>query len=573
VKKWSVYPEREEALRLSQALSLSPVLSKILTNRGISSPDEAQSFLNPRLNNLRDPFEIPQIELAARRVLVARERGEKVLVYGDYDVDGVTGTAILLHTLKFLGIDATYYIPHRYREGYGLSVEAVREIAALGVKLILTVDCGISSVREIDAANALGMEVIVTDHHNLPAALPRASALVNPKQISGEHPSKNLSGAGVAFKFAWALLRTAGLKDNFFLTSLLDLVCLGTLSDVVSLTAENRSLVVGGLNLINERKRLGIKLLAEVASLYGKISVKQIYFSLAPRLNAAGRLEHASKSLELLLSEDPLRARDGAQELNRINVQRQELGSVIKNEVFARIGNSFAVENKIVLLSGERWHPGVVGIVASQVAEVFYRPTVLIGINDGVGRGSARSVNGFNIYELLHNCRDLFLDFGGHARAAGFEIAPENIVALKRRLTEQVEQMLKPEDLVSKIQIDVEIKAEQITLRLIKELERLAPFGEGNPAPVFALRNLQLTDFKTVGSAGKHLKAWFQQEEINLEAIGFGLGRMAGENSPRLVAGNNYDLAVNLESNEFNGFERAQLSLVDIREGGRRGEG
>jgi single-stranded-DNA-specific exonuclease len=301
VKKWIIKQAADPAL---------PLLPGILQSRGIT---DAEAFLNPKLASLRDPQEIPNIAAAARRVLLAREKGEKVLVYGDYDVDGVTATAIMLQTLRRLGLQPDYYIPHRYGEGYGLSLESVRKIAATGVKLIITVDCGISSVKEIEAANALGVEVVITDHHNLPPVLPAAAAIVDPKQIAAEHPSKYLSGAGVAFKFAWTLLRAAGEKDSVFLTSLLDLAALGTFSDVVPLTAENRVLAVGGLKLINERKRLGIRLLAEAASLSGPISANKVYFVLAPRLNAAGRLEHASKAVELLLSDDPLRAREMAQ--------------------------------------------------------------------------------------------------------------------------------------------------------------------------------------------------------------------------------------------------------------------
>ncbi len=548
MKKWIIKPSPDPAL---------PLLHGILKNRGIA---DAEAFLNPKLSHLRDPFEIPNIKKAAERVLLAKERGEKVLVYGDYDVDGVTGTAILVQTLKLLGIETSYYIPHRYGEGYSLSLESVRKIAESGVKLIVTVDCGIASAVEVEEANALGMDVIVTDHHNLPHTLPKAFAIVNPKQIHGEHPSKYLSGAGVAFKFVWALLRTAGFKDSVFLTSLLDLASLGTLSDVVPLTEENRILAVGGLSLINERKRLGIKHLADAASLYGRISVNHIYFGLAPRLNAAGRLEHASKSVDLLLSDDPVRARELAQELSRINTRRQGLGTSIKEAIFAKIDDAFAAEKKLILLSGQNWHPGVIGIVASQVVDAFNRPTVLIGINDGVGRGSARSIDGLNIFEILDSCHDLFLDFGGHEGAAGFEIEPENIPELERRLYSRVEETIRGEDLIPTVEIDAEIAPQQITLGLIKELERLAPFGEGNPAPVFMIRGLELSDFKKVGADGKHMKAWFGRERMRLETIGFGMG-----SRPNLTVGNQYDVAFNLEANEYNGFESAQLSLVDLR--------
>jgi len=558
-----VYPERvEEASKLSAALNLPLLLSKVLLNRGITDPDAAEKFLNPKLNSLKDPFDIPNIPAAAKRVLLAKERGEKIMVYGDYDVDGVTGTAILVETLKFISAEVSYYIPHRYGEGYSLSLESVKKIAEAGIKLIITVDCGIASMLEIEEANALGMEVIVTDHHNLPRELPRAFAIVNPKMITGEHPSKYLSGAGVAFKFAWALLRVAGIKDSVFLTSLLDLASLGTVSDVVPLTGENRILAVSGLSLINERKRLGIKHLAEAASLCGKISVNHIYFGLAPRINAAGRLEHASKSVELLLSDNAASARQLADELNRINYRRRDIGTLIRDEVFAQIDDALVAGNKIILLAGENWHPGVIGIVASQVVDAFSRPTVLIGTNSGVGRGSARSIDGLNIFEILNSCHDLFLDFGGHEGAAGFEITSENIPELRRRLNFEADQKIDYNDLIPQLKIDAEIQPEQINLGLIEELERLAPFGEGNPEPVFMIRDLSLSEHKQVGSRGKHLKAWFSRGAAKLETIGFGLGSLVG----KLDYGKAYDIAFNLGSNEYNGFESAQLSLVDVRE-------
>jgi len=560
---WQLFsPESTLIQVLSRELRISPLVAQVLVNRGIKDVKEAEIFLKPRLNHLRDPLEIPNIAHAAKRVLLAKEKGEQVLIYGDYDVDGVTGTAILLHTLKFLGIAVSYYIPHRYGEGYGLSSEAVRSIAEQGVKLILTVDCGIASIAEVETANALGIDVVITDHHNLPQNLPQAHSIVNPKMISGEHPSKFLAGAGVAFKFAWTILRVAGIKDSVFLTSLLDLAALGTISDVVPLTAENRIFAASGLKLIGERKRLGIRHLAEKASLSGKISVNNIYFGLAPRINAAGRLEHASKSVELMVTEDSDQAKSLAEELNKINTKRRGIGSEMKEEVFARLDEKYIAANQVVLLSGKDWHPGVIGIVASQVVDRFARPTILVGVNEGVGRGSARSVDGVNIFEVLNSCRDLFVDFGGHAGAAGFEIKPENIPKLEERLKQVVGKMISPESLRPKIIVDAELNPSKITLNLIKELDVFDPHGEANPPPVFMSRRLKIYDMRQVGAAGKHLKIKFMDNDITLDAIGFGLGHFAD----KLSYDNVYDVAYRLEANEWNGFETAQLCLIDIRE-------
>ncbi|MBU0671417.1 MAG: single-stranded-DNA-specific exonuclease RecJ [Candidatus Margulisbacteria bacterium] len=563
MKKWLQFAQQPELKQqFASELKLSPLLAQVLLNRGISTLKQAQGFLNPQLAELCDPFEIPNIDQAAKRVLQARASGEKVLVYGDYDVDGVTGTAIMLHSLKFLGISAEYYIPHRYDEGYSLSQASVKKIAAKGVKLVITVDCGTASLREIEQAKALGLDVIVTDHHNLPVKLPAAYAVVNPKLIAGEHPSKNLSGAGVAFKFAWALLRVAGEKDSVFLTSLLDLAALGTISDVVPLTAENRVLAVRGLKLLNERKRLGLKHLAEVSSIKGNLSVNHVYFALAPRINAAGRLEHATKSLELMLTEDEAQARALALELNKINVRRRGIGGDIKEEVFSRLDDSYISENQLILLSGENWHPGVIGIVASQLVDRFVRPAILVGVNEGIGRGSARSISGFNVFNLLNSCQDLFIDFGGHAGAAGFEIKADNIAALFSRLKEAGAASLSAEALSPKIMIDAKLAPSEITMSLIRELEILDPHGEGNPTPIFMSQGLKLSDLRRVGNNGQHLKLKMTDGQSNLETIGFNLGDLADQ----LTYNIGYDVAYHLEANEWNGFETAQLRLVDIRE-------
>jgi single-stranded-DNA-specific exonuclease len=405
----------------------------------------------------------------------------------------------------------------------------------------------------------------VTDHHNLPQQLPAALTIVNPKMIPGDHPTKQLSGAGVAFKVAWTLLRAAGIKDSQFLTSLLDLTALGTIADVVPLTAENRILAVNGLNLINERNRLGLKYLLETSSIKGKVNIRNINFGLAPRLNAAGRLEHASKSVELLLADDPEQARSIAQELNRINGRRQDIGSSIKAEVFAKLDEQFSEEDKILVLSGEDWHPGVIGIVASQVADRYFKPVILVGVNKGVGRGSARSVDGVNMYALLNACRDLFLDFGGHEGAAGFAIEPSNIPELVRRLKEEAAEQITAENLRPQLLIEAEIDPAIITMNLIKELDLLAPYGEGNPAPIFMTRSLRLIDLRRVGNDERHLKAKFSSNDVLLETIGFDLGDMA----ETLSYDKAYDIAYNLTSNEWNGFETAQFSLIDIRESGQ----
>lgn len=561
MKKWLLHKfEPELSYKLSSEFKLSPTTSQILINRGIKDPSSAEAFLKPRLSHLKDPLEIPELKTAAQRVLLARERKEKILIYGDYDVDGVTGTTILIETLRLLGMDPAFYIPYRYGEGYSLNKEAIQKIKKDGTNLIITVDCGISSYVEVELANSLGMEVIITDHHNLPLKLPNAFARVNPKMIKGDHVSKDLSGAGVAFKFAWGLLRLAGVTESTFLTRLLDLVALGTVADVVSLTDENRILTVQGLNYLNQKRRLGIEALAEAASIRSRISVSGINFGLSPRLNAAGRLEHASLAVNLLTSRDEHEAKKLAEKLNRINVKRQGIGQNIQKEVFNILDSD--PEQKIMIASGKGWHPGVIGIVASQVVDRYFRPAVLISINEHSARGSARSLKGFNIFALLETARDLFLDFGGHENAAGFELEAEKIPEFEKRIKENIEPMIDCENLIPKILIDTEIESSNISLGLIKEIEALQPFGQGNPAPLFMTRGLLLGDIRRVGADGAHLKLKLSDGKIQLETIGFRQGDLAN----KLELNKSYDIAYNLESNEWNGFETAQLRLIDIRE-------
>ncbi|MCX5751838.1 MAG: single-stranded-DNA-specific exonuclease RecJ [Candidatus Saganbacteria bacterium] len=564
-KKWQLAkqdPERQKSF--SSHFKVSPMFAQILLNRGITGIEEAEKFLSPKLSYLRDPFEIPHMKEAAARILTARERGEKVAVYGDYDVDGVTATVLLVETLKYLGMDVSYYIPHRYDEGYGLNETAIRKLSAEKVNLIVTVDCGVSNVAEIGLAKSLGMEVVVTDHHNIPPTLPPAFAIVDPKLIKEPHPSKTLAGVGVAFKLAWALFKSAGLKDKEALVNLMDLVALGTVADVVPLTGENRIFVYQGLQLLNQKKRLGIKHLIEVAKISKSIGSHQINFGLAPRLNAAGRLEHASSAAELLLSKDPFESQQIAAELNRINIRRQGIGSDIREEVFALIEQERSRENKVIFLAGKQWHPGVIGIVASRVAEECYRPVVLVGVENGVARGSARSIEGFSVFALLKHAEDLFLDFGGHEGAAGFSIETSKLGELKERLQAAAEKQLSAELLVPVLGVDLELHFTEIASVFIKELGRLESYGEGNPVPVFMSREVILTDLRKVGAKGMHLKFVFSDGEKSMEAIGFGFGILAEV----LDLDKTYDIAYNLSLNDYGGYENPQLSMVDIRESG-----
>ena len=561
-KTWVVEnPDAALLQKLSLDLKLSDLLARILVNRGVGTPELAQEFLSPKLSTLTDPFDLPNLKEATQKVLAAKAKNEKITVYGDYDVDGVTATVILLQALRSLGIQADYYIPRRYGEGYGMNLAAVQEIAKSGSRLIITVDCGISNHKEIAAARLAGIEVIVTDHHQLPQILPD-TLLINPKLLPGNHPTRDLSGAGVAFKFAWGLLRSAGVKESATLIELLDLAALGTVADIVPLNRENRILAVQGLAVLNQQKRLGLKYLLQAAGIKSAITVQEVNFGLSPRLNSAGRLEHASTAVDLLLSSDHVQASKLAADLNRINTQRQEIGKKILESAEAQIKADPETDNKIVVLSAEGWHPGVIGIAASKLVDRYSKPTVLIGIDGATGRGSARSLEGVNVFALLNECRDLFLDFGGHEGAAGFAIETKNIPALKEKLIHLAKTTLKSEDLVPKLFIDSEIQVAQMNLEFTRQIETLGPFGAGNDEPVFVVRGVQFTDKRTVGSSNNHLKIKFSDGKLVQDGIGFNLGHLARNLSFALK----YDIVFNLNVNVWNGNESVQIGILDIKE-------
>ena len=559
-RRWFQYPQDEKLSgEIANEFNISKVTSQVLINRGIKTGEEASSFISPRLSGLKDPFEIPNMKKAAGRVLLAKERGEKVTVYGDFDVDGVTATAIVVLALRKLGIETSYYIPHRYGEGYGMHEGAVSKIAADGTKLILTVDCGITNAKEIETAASLGMDVIVTDHHNIPKKLPGAFAVVDPKMIEGPHSSKNLAGAGVAFKFVWAVFKEAGIKDTALIKEYLDLAALGTVADVVPLTEENRVITVAGMKVINENKRVGINQLISASGLKGSINSHKISFMLAPRLNSPGRLEHAGLSLELLLENDTSKASDIAARINKVNSQRQEIGSLIGEEALSAVKD---YENKkILVLSSKGWHPGVIGIVASKICQKFNRPAILIGIHDDKCRGSARSIEGCDVYSLLASCSDLFTDFGGHKDAAGFEMKAENIDKLKERLSKEVDSQISIDTLAAKTRIDCELDSKDICLTLAKEMANLEPFGQGNPHPVLMSKGLKVVSKKAVGASKKHLKLKLTDGKLLFESIGFGIGDLW----EKIGLNSSFDFAYSLKINDWSGFDEPELELIDIR--------
>ncbi|MBI3811603.1 MAG: single-stranded-DNA-specific exonuclease RecJ [Nitrospirae bacterium] len=562
-RRW-VQPPLETAARegLVRDLGLQSATASVLIRRGIRTPDAARTFLSPSASDLLDPMRLNGMDRAVSRIRQAIRRSERVVVYGDYDVDGVTATTLYLDFFKSQGLEAGFYIPHRVKEGYGLNESAIRTLHNRGTTLLITADCGTTSVDEIRLASSLGMDVIVTDHHEVPSELPPATAMLNPKRIDSGYPEKGLCTAGLAFKVIHAL--TGRLE-----TDGLDLVALGTIADVSPLIGENRFLVKEGLSQLTEARRPGIRALKEAAGLSeGPVKAGTVGFTLAPRINASGRLTDAQDAVRLLTTQSLEEARRIAQSLNLQNQQRQEIEGRILAEACARVESEcdFQKDGCIVLAS-RQWHLGVVGIVAARLVERYYRPTILLAVDsDGLAKGSARSIAGFHLFEGLSRCRDLLIRFGGHYSAAGLTLREENIPALRERLSSTAFEMLSPEDFQPKQMIDASVAWEDLTLRLVGELETLAPFGPAHPEPTLLLREVIPVNPRIVGN--NHLK--FSVKKPNgmagafIDVIGFRMGdRMA-----ILRDGAPLDLVFIPERNRWLGREQIQLRLKDLRVSG-----
>jgi single-stranded-DNA-specific exonuclease len=541
--------------------SHADALRAVLANRRITTPEAERVFLAPGLPDLSPLELIPNIAAAAEYLLANLQR--KIIVYGDYDVDGVTGTALLYSALQKLGArDIAYYIPHRFSEGYGLNKTAVKQIQEKGAEIILTVDCGISNYEEIKYAKELGLTVIVTDHHMPPVVYPPADFLVNPKMNNQPNACRNISGVAVAFKFIEQLYRLKGAAPYSETRQYLDLVLLGTIADIVPLLEENRVLAIHGLREINLKRRVGLRALADSAGLKDSvITSKDIGFGLAPRLNAAGRMDSSSLAVRLLLETDYHRAKSIALELNEHNARRQELGAQIKEQAVSAIEKLPDKDaQKVFILAAADWHPGIIGIVAAQIARQYNRPTALIAITDNGGRGSIRSLEGLDIFEPLQKCGYLLKDFGGHKEAAGFEIETARIAEFQTAFRKAVESTLANSNYTPKLPIDATLPKEQISRSLAAEIEKLAPFGQNNPQPVFTTSELSIYDFAPIGG-GKHLRFSLTDGVDVIDGVGFGLGDLY----PVIQKNTDLEIAFNLSINAWQGRKKLQLIIKDLR--------
>jgi single-stranded-DNA-specific exonuclease len=560
-KNWTIRKENPKLRdKISKSLGVSPLTAQILINRGIGNETEANLFLNSTLFDLPSPYLMKGMDRAVERIKRAITDGEKIAIYGDYDVDGVTSTALFYTFLKGLGADVIFYNPDRLREGYGVNMEAVRKLAEGGVKLFISGDCGITAVKEVEEAKKLGADFIVTDHHKPPEELPEAVSILNPQLPDCKYPGKAIAGVGVVFNLVVAL-RRALREDGFFrkgepnLADYLDLVALGTVADCAPLTDVNRIFVREGMKRMENPKRTGILALKEASSISGAVNTFDLGFKLGPRINASGRLSTAGKAVELFISDDLRSAREIAKALSRENSNRQSIEGEIFSDAVSQIESSPGIlnPNSIVIASPD-WHPGVIGIVASRIVERYERPTILIAIDgNGIGKGSGRSVEGLNIYSALSECSGLFEQFGGHEQAAGLSIRKEKIESLREMFEKSIAgsgHAYEP-----RLDIDFEVELSELTDALLTELGMLEPYGIGNPEPVLAARSVEVVSQRMFKD--KHLGLRLRQGNVSLDGIWFNSGEV-----PALPG--KIDIAFTPEFNKWNGRKDIRLRILDV---------
>ncbi len=578
IKKWNIgerCTDENAVFEISKSLGIEPVTARLLYQRGYTAPETAESFIKLESELFHDPFLMKDMERACERTAMALENGERMVIYGDYDVDGVTSVSVLYLFLKENGANIGYYIPNRAGEGYGVNKEAIKKLSDEGARLFITVDTGITASEEAEYAKTLGCDIIVTDHHECHGELPTAAAaVVNPKRPDCTYPFKELAGVGVAFKFITALeytlrKRSGGSTEGFLeyvCRKYIDLVAIGTIADVMPLCDENRLIVSMGLSYINRSARVGVNALIEAAdggknSKKGKATSSLIGFTVAPRINAAGRLGTATRAVELFLTESASEAALIAEELCEMNRKRQYEENKIIDEIKKRLEAEPSLGNDLVIvLDDENWHHGVIGIVASRVTERYSRPSILISFEGDIGKGSGRSVKGLNLVEALGSCSDLLVKFGGHELAAGLSVEKSKLCEFRRRINEYARECLDGKEPVADVDIDLEVYPEEITLRQAEELLLLEPFGVSNPVPLFAMRGVSIKDISPIGS-GKHSKLTVEKNGMLFSCVCFGSSPEELGFAPEDEA----DIAFNLSVNEFRGNRSEQLLIRELR--------
>lgn len=557
-KKWQICEtDKEKVDELKSKYNISELLATILVNKNITTQKEINEFLNPTRNDFFDPFLMNDMDIAIKRIKKAIENQEKVIIYGDYDVDGITSITVLKSFLKDVGLDVDYYIPNRLEEGYGLNKNAIDEIAKKEYKLMITVDCGISAIEEVDYANSLGIEVIITDHHEPGDEIPKALAVVDNKRKDNKYPFRELAGVGVAFKVSQALAQSMNIREEEYL-KYLDIVCVGTISDIVPLVSENRVITKLGLKLVKQTRNMGLRAIINSFG-YSQINSTTISFGVAPRINACGRMGKAEQALKLLLSKDIYEVNKLTQELNSYNRERQEIEKEIFENVLTKIEQNNLAKNRTIVVGGENWHHGVIGIVSSKITEKYFKPSILLSFEkDGTGKGSGRSIPGFDLHEALMKCENCLEKFGGHSMAVGLTIKKENLEQFYKEF-EKIAEENETENIVPIINVDAKIELDKIDKSVVEDLKQLEPFGEANKTPTFALKNIRIDSIRAL-SEGKHLKLTLRENNQIINAIGFNIGELA----EAYKIGDKIDIAGVLEINTFNGIDNLQINIKDI---------
>ena len=556
IKKWEVNKtDTEEAEEFAKKYKISNLLSSILIHRGITTDTDVSKFLHPTRMDFYDPFLMPDMDKAVNRIMEAVRNKEKITIYGDYDVDGITSITVLKNFFADSYIDVMTYIPNRLDEGYGLNKDAIREISYYDTNLIITVDCGITGIEEIEYAKKLGIDVIVTDHHEPGEELPNCIAVVDAKRKDNTYPFNQLAGCGVAFKLIQALATKWKIPENEYL-KYLDIVAVGTISDIVPLVDENRVIAKLGLMLLPQTKNIGLKALMDLCG-FKKIDSNMVSFGLSPRINACGRMGHAEEALNLFLAKDSKKTGSMAKKLNEYNVERQKIEKNIYDEAIEEIEKE--KENPAIVIGKENWHHGVAGIVSSKITEEYFKPSILVCFEGEEGKGSGRSIPGFDLHEALMECSEYLEKFGGHSMAVGITIRKEKFEDFKKAFIEYTKSK-NISGIVPVINIESKIELKDINLKNVKDLQRLEPFGEKNKTPLFLIENLKIVSIRAL-SEGKHLKILLKQDNFFIDAIGFNIGDLANEYKIE----DKVDIVGTIDINVFNGNENIQLTIKDIR--------
>ncbi len=557
-KKWQLYEINEEEVeKIENKYKINKLLATILVNRNIKEPKDIRLFLKPTREDFHDPYLIKDMEIAVQRIIKAINNKEKVTIYGDYDVDGITSITVLKSFLSDIGLECKSYIPDRLEEGYGLNKNAIDSILKKGCDLMITVDCGISGNEEIDYANSLGIETIVTDHHEPGDKLPNAIAVIDNKRKDSTYPFRELAGVGVVFKLIQALGIKLGLKEETYL-KYLDIVCLGTISDIVPLVDENRVIAKLGLMLVQQTRNIGLRSIIN-SSGYKKVDSTTISFGVAPRVNACGRMGMAEEALNLFLSKNINEVNELTKRLNEHNSLRQSIEKQIFEEVLKQIEENDLDKHKVIVLGGKNWHHGVIGIVSSKVTEMYFKPSILLSFEeDGIGKGSGRSIPGFDLHEALTKCGQTIEKFGGHSMAIGITLKKDKFEEFKNKF-EQIAIDEHIERIVPIIKIDAKINLDDINKEMVESLKQLEPFGEANKMPIFLFKNLKIDSIRAL-SEGKHLKLTLKDNNNIINAIGFNIGKLADE----YRIGDKIDVVGTLEINTFNGVDNLQINIKDI---------